>query len=245
MFDLKKKKVIITGATGGIGYAIIKCFYEQGAIIVATGTNEQKLDSLKKEFPEINIIRFNISKHKEIEKFIENTVEIFGSSPDVLINNAGITKDNISLRMSYEEWNNVIDLNLTSTFLLCKYAIKKMIKNKQGKVINITSVVGHTGNVGQANYAASKSGIIGFSKSLALEYAKKNININCVSPGFIETKMTDKIDDKFKQMIIDKIPSNRLGKPTDVAHCVVFLSSDLANYITGETIHVNGGMYLG
>ena len=164
---------------------------------------------------------------------------------DVLINNAGITKDNLSLRMNMQEWQNVIDLNLTSTFLLCKYTLKKMIKNKYGKIVNITSVVGHTGNVGQANYTASKSGIIGLSKSLALEYAKKNININCVSPGFIETKMTDKIDQKFKDIIISKIPSNRLGTPDDVANVTAFLSSDLANYITGETIHVNGGMYLG
>ena len=147
--------------------------------------------------------------------------------------------------MSDEQWNDVINLNLTSTFLLCKYSIKKMLKNKFGKIVNITSVVGHTGNVGQSNYAASKSGIIGFSKSLALEYAKKNININCVSPGFIETNMTDKIDPKFKEIIISKIPSNRLGNPLDVANTVIFLSSDLANYITGETIHVNGGMYLG
>ena len=147
--------------------------------------------------------------------------------------------------MSHDEWKDVLDLNLTSTFLLCKYSIKKMIKNKYGKIINITSVVGHTGNIGQSNYAASKSGIIGFTKSLAIEYAKKNININCVSPGFIQTNMTDKIDPKFKEIIISKIPSNRLGNPSDVANVVIFLCSDLSNYITGETIHVNGGMYLG
>ena len=168
-----------------------------------------------------------------------------GGNLDILINNAGITRDNISLRMSHKEWNEVININLTSTFLLCKFCLKKMIKNKFGKIVNITSVVGHTGNVGQANYAASKSGIIGFSKSLALEYAKKNININCISPGFIETEMTNKIDPKYKDLIISKIPSNRLGSTEDVANVVLFLSSDLAYYITGETIHVNGGMYLG
>ena len=176
---------------------------------------------------------------------MESSSEILEGGPDILINNAGITRDNLSLRMSFNEWKEVIDINLNSTFLLCKFSLKKMIKNKYGKIVNITSVVGHTGNVGQANYAASKSGIIGLSKSLALEYAKKNININCVSPGFIETKMTDKIDQKFKDIIISKIPSNRLGTPDDVANVTAFLSSDLANYINGETIHVNGGMYLG
>ncbi len=245
MINLKNKKVIITGATGGIGNAILETFVNCEANIIATGTNEQKLDKIKKNFENINAIKFDISKHNQIEKFIEECSSIFGGEPEILINNAGITKDNISLRMSDEQWNDVINLNLTSTFLLCKYSIKKMLKNKFGKIVNITSVVGHTGNVGQSNYAASKSGIIGFSKSLALEYAKKNININCVSPGFIETNMTDKIDPKFKEIIISKIPSNRLGNPLDVANTVIFLSSDLANYITGETIHVNGGMYLG
>ena len=245
MINLKNKKVIITGATGGIGNAILETFVNYEAHIIATGTNEQKLDKIKKNFENINVKKFDISKHNQIEKFIEECSLIFGGEPEILINNAGITKDNLSLRMSDEQWNDVINLNLTSTFLLCKYSIKKMLKNKFGKIVNITSIVGHTGNVGQSNYAASKSGIIGFSKSLALEYAKKNININCVSPGFIETNMTDKIDPKFKEIIISKIPSNRLGNPLDVANTVIFLSSDLANYITGETIHVNGGMYLG
>ena len=245
MFDLKNKKIIVTGATGGIGDAIINCFVKHNAKVLATGTNEEKLISLKEKFSNIFTIKFDISKHDDIEKFVDNSSEILDGGPDVLINNAGITRDNLSLRMSYEQWNEVININLTSTFLLCKFTLKKMIKNKYGKIINITSVVGHSGNVGQSNYAASKSGIIGFSKSLALEYAKKNININCVSPGFIKTKMTEKIDPKFRELIISKIPSNRLGTPDDVANVTAFLSSDLANYITGETIHVNGGMYLG
>ena len=245
MDSLKDKKVIITGSTGGIGSAITEIFVKYGANVLATGTNDEKLNNLKKKFQNINTRKFDISCHKEIEKFVEDCSKTLDGGPDILINNAGITRDNISLRMSHDEWKDVLDLNLTSTFLLCKYSIKRMIKNKYGKIINITSVVGHTGNVGQANYAASKSGIIGFSKSLALEYAKKNININCVSPGFIETQMTDKIDPKFKELIISKIPSNRLGTPHDVANVTAFLSSDLANYITGETIHVNGGMYLG
>ncbi len=245
MYNLKNKKIIVTGATGGIGDAIVKCFAQQEAKVLATGTNEEKLKLLKDKYNNITTSKFDISNHDNIEKFIDNSNMILGGGPDILINNAGITRDNLSLRMSNSEWNEVLNVNLTSTFLLCKFTLKKMIKNKYGKIVNITSVVGHTGNVGQSNYAASKSGIIGFSKSLALEYAKKNININCVSPGFIETKMTDKIDPKFKELIISKIPSNRLGSPEDVANVTVFLSSDLANYITGETIHVNGGMYLG
>tara|TARA_B100000989_G_scaffold233943_1_gene180768 strand:- start:13535 stop:14272 length:738 start_codon:yes stop_codon:yes gene_type:complete len=245
MYNLKDKKVIITGATGGIGNAITKVFDNQGAFILATGTNEEKLNLLKKDFNNIITKKFDISKHDSIENFINESSDDLKGGPDILINNAGITKDNLSLRMNIKEWSEVINLNLTSTFLLCKFALKKMIKNKNGKIVNITSIVGHTGNVGQANYAASKSGIVGFSKSLALEYAKKNININCVSPGFIQTNMTDKIDDKFKELLVSKIPSNRLGNPEDVANVVAFLSSDLANYVTGETIHVNGGMYLG
>ena len=162
----------------------------------------------------------------------------------VLINNAGITLDNLSIRLADENWKKVIDINLTSTFLMCKYAIKKMLKSKQGKIINITSIVAHTGNLGQANYAASKAGIIGFSKSLAIEYARKNINVNCISPGFIKTAMTDKIDDKFKETIVSKIPSARLGEPEDIANAVLFLASTNSNYINGETLHVNGGMYM-
>ena len=161
-----------------------------------------------------------------------------------IINNAGITKDNLAIRMGFDEWKKVIDVNLTSTFLLSKAAIKKMLKNKKGKVINITSVVGHTGNLGQANYTAAKAGIIAMSKTLAIEYAKKNINVNCISPGFIKTNMTEMIDPKFKDIIISKIPSARLGEPEDVANAVLFLASNQSDYINGETLHVNGGMYM-
>ena len=245
MFNLKNKKVIITGATGGIGNSLVECFIKHEARVLATGTNDEKLKLINSKYDNVLTNKFDISNHDEIENFLDNSSKILDGNPDILINNAGITRDNLSLRMSSKEWNDVLNLNLTSTFLLCKFTLKKMIKNKYGKIVNITSVVGHTGNVGQANYAASKSGIIGFSKSLALEYAKKNININCVSPGFIDTQMTDKIDPKFKELIVSKIPSNRLGSPADVANVVAFLSSDMANYITGETIHVNGGMYLG
>ena len=245
MNNLKDKKIIVTGASGGIGNAIVEKLYVNGANILATGTRIEKLDELKKNFKNIKILKFDISQHKKIEEFINNATEELGGSLDVIVNNAGITKDNLTIRMSLEEWTKVIDLNLTSTFLMSKYSIKKMLKNKSGKIVNITSVVGHTGNAGQANYTASKAGIVAMSKSLAIEYAKKNINVNCISPGFINTPMTDQIDNKFKEVIIAKIPANRLGKPEDVANAVVFLSSDEANYINGETIHVNGGMYLG
>ena len=243
--DLNKKNIIVTGASGGIGNSIVERLNEQGGNILATGTREEKLQELKEKFSNIKILKFDISKHDKIEEFINNATEELGGNLDCIVNNAGITKDNLTIRMSTEEWSKVIDINLTSTFLMSKFAIKKMIKNKSGKIINITSVVGHTGNVGQANYTASKAGIVAMSKSLAIEYAKKNINVNCISPGFISTAMTDKIDDKFKETIISKIPANRLGKPVDVANAVVFLASSASDYINGETIHVNGGMYLG
>ena len=245
MSSLKNKKIIITGASGGIGNSIVEKLYENGANILATGTRVEKLEELKKKFNNIKIFKFDIAQHKKIEEFINSASEELGGSLDGIINNAGITKDNLTIRMSLDEWTKVIDINLTSTFLMCKYSIKKMLKNKSGKIINITSVVGHTGNVGQANYTASKAGIVAMSKSLAIEYAKKNINVNCISPGFISTAMTDKIDEKYKEAIMAKIPSNRLGKPEDIANAVNFLTSDQSDYINGETLHVNGGMYLG
>jgi|TARA_B110000444_G_C18572930_1_gene470245 3-oxoacyl-[acyl-carrier protein] reductase len=241
--NLKDKKILITGATGGIGYSLVKKFYDLGSVILATGTNEKKLDQLQKEFKNIKIKSFKLDQHSEVEKFVDYCHSELGSI-DVLINNAGITLDNLSIRLADENWKKVIDINLTSTFLMCKYAIKKMLKSKQGKIINITSIVAHTGNLGQANYAASKAGIIGFSKSLAIEYARKNINVNCISPGFIKTEMTDKINDEFKKKLISKIPSGDLGKGEDIANCAVFLASEMSDYITGETIHVNGGMYM-
>ena len=243
MIDFKNKKILITGATGGIGKALVKKFTSLEGNVLATGTKNEKLDLLKKEFPEINILKFDISEHSKIEEFIEN-VNSQLTNLDVVVNNAGITLDNLSLRMKNEEWQKVIDINLTSTFLLCKYAIKKMLKNKYGRIVNITSIVGHTGNIGQANYAASKSGMLGMTKSLAIEYAKKNITLNCVSPGFIQSNMTDKILESIKAVLTSKIPMSKLGSGEDVANTVAFLSSDAASYITGETIHVNGGMYM-
>ena len=190
------------------------------------------------------MLKFDISQNDNLENFIEEATKLLEGKLDCLVNNAGITQDNLAIRMSIEEWKKVIDVNLTSTFLISKFAIKKMLKNKKGKIINITSVVGHTGNLGQTNYTASKAGIVAMSKSLAMEYAKKNININCISPGFIKTAMTDKIDEKFKEVIISKIPSARLGEPEDVANAVIFLASSHSDYINGETLHVNGGMYM-
>ena len=241
--NLKNKKILITGATGGIGNSLVDKFTNFESSVVATGTNEEKLNDLKKKYPNIIVEKFKLDEHDKIENFIESVSKKLGGL-DVLINNAGITLDNLSIRLTNENWKKVLDVNLTSTFLMSKYAIKKMLKNKYGKIINITSIVGHTGNLGQANYAASKAGIIAFSKSLAIEYAKKNINVNCVSPGFIKTEMTDKINDEFKKTLISKIPCGDLGTGEDVSNCVAFLASDMSKYINGETIHVTGGMYM-
>ena len=244
MSDLKGKNIIVTGASGGIGNSIIEKLNHAGANILASGTRIEKLDKLKNEFANIKILKFDISQSDKIEEFVEAATKELGGSLDCIVNNAGVNHDNLAIRMSLEEWQKVIDINLTSTFLMCKTAIKKMLKNKSGRIVNITSVVGHTGNLGQANYTASKAGIIAMSKSLAIEYAKKNININCISPGFIKTAMTDKLDDKFKEVIISKIPSARLGDPDDIANAVLFLCSNQSDYINGETLHVNGGMYM-
>ena len=243
MINLKNKKVLITGATGGIGNCLVEKFNNLGAIVAATGTNEDKLDNLKKKFSTIKIEKFKLNEHDKIEEFI-NKIDKQLDGIDILVNNAGVTLDNLSIRLTEESWKKVLDINLTSSFLMCKYSIKKMLTPKYGKIINITSIVGHTGNLGQANYAASKAGIVAFSKSLAIEYARKNININCVSPGFIKTEMTDKINEDFKKTLINKIPSGDLGTGDDVSNCVAFLASDMAKYINGETIHVNGGMYM-
>ena len=243
MKDLENKNIIVTGASGGIGNSIVEKLSECGANVLASGTRLEKLEELKSKFNEIKILKFDISQSDKIEEFIDNAANELGGL-DCIVNNAGITQDNLAIRMSIDEWKKVIDINLTSTFLMSKFAIKKMLKNKKGKIINITSVVGHTGNLGQANYTASKAGIVAMSKSLAIEYAKKNININCISPGFIKTAMTDKIDEKFKEAIISKIPSARLGEPDDIANAVLFLASNQSDYINGETLHVNGGMYM-
>ena len=243
MINFKNKNILITGATGGIGYELVKKFSSLGGNVLGSGTKPEKLDKIKKEFTNIKIKKFDISEHNRVEEFIDEvTLELGGL--DILINNAGTNMDNLSLRMKDDEWKRVIDINLTSTFLLSKYSIKKMLKNKFGRIVNITSVVGHTGNLGQSNYAASKAGIIGMSKSLAIEYAKKNITVNCVSPGFIVSDMTMNIAEKVKLYLTSRIPMGKLGTGEDVSNCVAFLSSEQSSYVTGETIHVNGGMYM-
>ena len=243
MISFKNKNILITGASGGIGNELVKKFVSLGGNVLGTGTKSEKLDKIKKQYPNIKVKKFDISDHSRIEEFIDNvSLELGGI--DILINNAGTNVDNLSLRMKDEEWKKVIDVNLTSTFLLSKYAIKQMLKNKFGRIVNITSVVGHTGNLGQSNYSASKAGIVGMSKSLAIEYAKKNITVNCVSPGFIVSDMTMNIAEKVKLYLTSRIPMGKLGTGEDVSNCVAFLSSDQASYVTGETIHVNGGMYM-
>jgi len=243
MIDFKNKKILITGASGGIGNELVKKFITLGGNVLGTGTKSEKLDKLKKKYPDVKVKKFDISDHSRIEEFVDDVFLELGGL-DILINNAGTNVDNLSLRMKDEEWKRVIDINLTSTFLLSKSAIRKMLKNKFGRIVNIASVVGHTGNVGQSNYSASKAGIIGMSKSLAIEYAKKNITVNCVSPGFIVSDMTMNIADKVKLYLTSRIPMGRLGSGEDVSNCVAFLSSVQASYVTGETIHVNGGMYM-
>ena len=243
MINFKNKNILITGASGGIGNELVKKFVLLGGNVLGSGTKTEKLDLLKKKYPNIKVKKFDIVEHSRIEEFIDNvSLELGGL--DILINNAGINMDNLSLRMKDDEWKKVIDINLTSTFFLSKHAIKKMLKNKFGRIVNITSVVGHTGNLGQANYSASKAGIIGMSKSLAMEYAKKNITVNCVAPGFIVSDMTINIAEKVKMYLTSRIPMGKLGTGDDVSNCVAFLSSEQASYVTGETIHVNGGMYM-
>ena len=243
MINLKNLNIILTGATGVIGNAILDKLILAGSNVLATGTNDLKLQKIKDKYNNISVLKFDISEHQKIDMFVEDCNKIFSNKIDVLINNAGITQDNLSIRMKDEEWKKVIDLNLTSTFLITKNVIKKMLKSKKGKIINVTSVVGHTGNIGQANYASSKAGIIAMSKSLALEYGKKNITINSVSPGFIISEMTAKISKEHTELMKSRISLNKFGSPEDVANSIVFLSSNLSDYITGETIHVNGGMY--
>jgi|TARA_B100000809_G_scaffold107184_1_gene105623 3-oxoacyl-[acyl-carrier protein] reductase len=243
MINFKNKNILITGASGGIGKELVKKFVSLGGNVLGSGTKIEKLDLLKKQYPNIKVKKFDMAEDSKIKDFIDSVTLELGRL-DILINNAGINMDNLSLRMKDEEWKKVININLTSTFLLSKHAIKQMLKNKFGRIVNITSVVGHTGNLGQSNYSASKSGIIGMSKSLAIEYAKKNITVNCVSPGFIASDMTMNIAEKVKLYLTSRIPMGKLGTGEDVSNCVAFLSSLEASYITGETIHVNGGMYM-
>jgi 3-oxoacyl-[acyl-carrier protein] reductase len=243
MNSLKNKKVIITGGSRGIGLSVLEVLYKLDAEILTIGSNSNNLENLKKKFPNIKIKQLNLKNQNDVVKQFPRLIDSLGGI-DILINNAGITKDNLTLRMKEEEWKDVIDVNLNSVFFTCQTAIKAMIKNKSGSIVNITSVVGHTGNAGQANYTASKAGVVAMTKSLAKEYAKKNIRVNCVSPGFIATDMTKDLKEEYKNELLKNIPINRLGTGEDIANAVIFLCSDDSSYITGETIHVNGGMYM-
>jgi len=242
MFNLKNKNALVTGATGGIGEAIARFLYNQGAKVCITGTNEEKLDNLnKKEGNIYSSICCDLSNKSELNLLVENVDKKVGQI-DILINNAGITKDQIALRMKDDDWNKVMEINLYSSFFLSKLVLKGMMKRKFGRIIQITSIVGFTGNPGQANYAASKSGLIGMSKSLAMEVASRNITVNCIAPGFIDTPMTNVLNDEQKLNLENKIPAKRLGLPKDVAAAVIYLASEEASYVNGATIHVNGGL---
>jgi 3-oxoacyl-[acyl-carrier protein] reductase len=245
MFNLIGKKALITGATGGIGKEIAKVFHKAGATVIITGTREKVLMEISQELgvDRVHYIVANLSNSDELATLYERA-DILVGGLDILVCNAAITRDNISLRMKDEEWDEVIRVNLTSTFKLNRDAIKKMAKKRFGRIINITSIVGYTGNFGQANYTASKAGVVGMTKSLALEIASRGITVNCVAPGFIETPMTDVLKEEIKQQVLQKIPIGRIGVPADIASAVLFLASDEASYVTGTTLHVNGGMYM-
>jgi len=244
MFKLNGKNVLITGATGGIGSAIAKTLHSQGAKLVLSGTKEEKLQQLASEISDdCKYIPCNLSNVTEVEDLFDKAENLVGQI-DILVCNAGVTKDSLILRMKNEDFDHVIDVNLKSTFILNRNAIKKMLRRKDGRIINIASVVALTGNPGQSNYVASKAGMIGMSKSMAQEVASRGVTINCVAPGFIESPMTDVLTEQQKNAILAKIPAGKMGSAQDIANAVAFLSSNEANYITGTTIHVNGGMFM-
>ena len=244
MFNLKDKKVLIVGATGGIGSALTKTFAEAGAILGLATRDEEALNQLSSELSVKNYKYIvDLSDLKGLEEFIEKADQEM-SGIDIMLCNAGITKDSLSMKMKTEDFQRVIDINLTSTFILNRDMAKKMMKRKYGRIINTASIVGVMGNPGQANYVASKAGMIGMTKSIALEYASRGITINCIAPGFIKTPMTDVLTDDQKNAMLSRIPEGKFGLPQDIANTAIFLASDEANYITGQTIHVNGGMLM-
>jgi len=240
MYAFNGKKVLITGATGGIGKAITKLFDSMGADLILSGTNMSKLDNLAKqlEWPDL-LWPFDIAN--DLSTF---QTKILNSDIDILVNNAGITQDGLSIRLTHSQWENVMDVNLKSCFFLSQSAVKVMLKKKYGKIINISSVVGFSGNKGQSNYCASKAGMVGMTKSMALEFAKKGININCIAPGFIKSNMTDALTEDQKKEIENNIPTGSVADPIEIANATAFLASDMSNYITGQTLHVNGGLYM-
>jgi 3-oxoacyl-[acyl-carrier protein] reductase len=242
MFNLSRKTALITGASGGIGASIAKALHAAGATIAISGTRVAALEELQAQIgTNVHVLPCNLSSSEDVEKLIPAAEAAMGGL-DILVNNAGITKDGLAMRMKDEDWQAVIDVNLTSNFRLCRAAIKGMMKKRAGRIINVTSIVGVTGNPGQANYVASKAGLIGLSKSLAQELATRNVTVNCIAPGFIATPMTDGLNEKQKEAILGRIPAGRMGSPDDIAAAVLYLASDEAGYVTGQTLHVNGGM---
>jgi len=242
MFDLTGKNALITGASGGIGGEIAKALHAAGSTVAISGTRQGPLDELAAELGDrVHVLTCNLSDSEAVEALPKQAVAAMGSV-DILVNNAGITRDNLFMRMSDDEWNSVLDVNLTATMRLCRGVLRGMMKARWGRIVNISSVVGTTGNPGQGNYAASKAGMIGMSKSLAYEVASRGITVNAVAPGFIQTAMTDKLNDDQKSNILTQIPAGRMGQPSDIAAAVLYLASEQAGYMTGSTLHVNGGM---
>mgnify|MGYP001556289637 FL=1 len=243
MFDLTGKTALVTGATGGIGGEIAKALHKQGATVVLSGTRAEALESLKNELGSRAFTAVcNLGDKESVEGLVKAAEAAAGAPIDILVNNAGITRDNLFMRMKDEEWDQVIAVNLTAAFRLSRAVLRGMMKKRWGRIISITSVVGATGNPGQGNYAAAKAGLVGMTKSLAAEVASRNITVNAVAPGFIQTAMTDVLTDQQKEAIATRIPAGRMGTPAEIAAAVVYLSSEEAAYVTGETIQVNGGM---
>ena len=242
MFDLSGKTALVTGASGGIGEAVAKSLHGQGATVVLHGTRAEKLEALSAELGDrSHVVTANLGDREAVAGVIDATAEKAGPV-SILVNNAGITRDNLAMRMKDEEWDQVLEVNLTASMILCRAALRNMMKARHGRIISISSIVGVTGNPGQTNYAASKAGMIGYSKSLAQEVASRGVTVNIVAPGFIETPMTDALSDAQKDTLLGRVPAGRLGQVGEIAAAVTYLASDEAAYVTGATIHVNGGM---